>query len=188
MLTRDLRVLPLLNKSAWVVFATVDGALTAQLVSPKGVATMSESIGTSEGGWDATLDGDGTPWVVTVSAASGCIAVRRAAVEKWGPSLQVSAGKGSTPLIRADEFNNVWIFWKADSTDGEVECRACRMGPRSGQEMVAATFHRECQILDAGNRGGVIWLVAGDSESERWIICGTEHDGFQPPVQLGNSA
>jgi hypothetical protein len=134
-----------------------------------------------------TLDTDGTPWVVFVSEENGCIAVRRAVEGRWGPSLQVSAERGVEPLIRADEFNNIWVFWRDGSPGAAFACRVCRMGPRSGQEMVAASFDRDQTILDAGCRGGEIWLLAGDREGERWIVCGTEHDGFPPARRIGAS-
>ena len=185
---RDLRVLPLLDKSSWVLTAGADGGLTAHLVDATGPLGHCETIGSSEGGWDTALDGDGTPWVVFVSADTGCIAARRAGGPKWGPSLQVSAESGQEPLIRADEFNNVWVFWKSEFGKGEFQCRVCRMGPRSGQEMVAATFDVEHDIQDAGSRGGVIWFVAGDLGSDPWIVHGTEHGGFYPATRIPSAA
>jgi hypothetical protein len=178
MRTRNSRLLPLEDKSSWVLSANADGNLIAHLMDSGGITARGVTLGSADGGWDATLDAEGTPWVVFVSSDTGCIAARRVVGGEWGPTLQVSAEDGQNPIIRADEFSNIWIFWKCDSPNGEFECRACRMGPRSGQEMVAVTFELEHDIRDAGCRGGVIWIALGDFDSDPWIVSGTEHDGF----------
>ena len=93
-----------------------------------------------------------------------------------GPKLRVSTGgNDAAPMIRADEYNNVWIAWWSPQAR---EIRICRMGPRSGREVVACDVAygpaRDLTVFEGRIR---VTCAGGDGRSITWE--GTENDGFQ---------
>jgi hypothetical protein len=178
-------VLPLAEHKAWLLRETGHSKLTAQLVGPTDSAEPPVELGSSLGGWDAVLDHEGAAWVAHIDGLNNCVYVRKAVGHAWGPPLQVSSASGSDPLIRADEYSNVWVFWTVEP-DGNApwEIRVCRMGPRSGQETAVAQFPDQPSILDAGTRGGAIWLLVRCAGESPLLISGTEHGGFRSPARV----
>lgn len=182
--SRKVVLLPREDKTAWLLSPDTHTVIAARLVTPAGQTGSAVPLGPSGDGWDATIDTVGTAWVAYVDTEMRNIFVRRAAADEWGPALQVSGAAGAEPLIRPDEFGNVWVSWKVRCSSGRWEIRVCRMGPRSGQEMVAATFDDEPDYLDSGTRGGVLWHIIGDTNGRHTIVTGTEHNGFNPSFRL----
>ncbi|HEY3267439.1 MAG TPA: hypothetical protein VGM37_10960 [Armatimonadota bacterium] len=171
--------LPCADGSAWILSANEDLSLTAVRYDGK---TYSEpfSLASTCVGWSTVMDSDGFSWVAWSEITDGhsYVYVRRAEGENWGLRLQISPTDGAYPLIRADEFGNVWIFWTWDGV-----FTVCRMGRRSGQPIKAAEFSKTADLLDGGTSGGAIWLIVADGEA-RHLVRGTEHGGFAPPVAL----
>lgn len=177
-------LLPREDQTAWLVFCEGPSQLCARFAAPPDEFGNVVTLGDAGEGWDAAIDTTGTAWIAYVDGPGSNVFVRRAPNAQWGTALQVSSSRGSAPIIRADEFGNVWVSWIAQSPEGRWEIRVCRMGPRSGQEMVAASFDEVPQWLDAGARGGVLWHTISTSRGETWVVTGTEHSGFRPPVLL----
>jgi hypothetical protein len=182
--SREVVLLPREDETAWLLRTEGDGVLSARLLAPGGPCGPGIALGSGRQGWDAVLDSTGTAWAAYIGGDGHNVYVRKAVHAEWGPAFQVSSSSGIAPFIRADEFGNVWISWKARTSDGHWEIRVCRMGPRSGQEMIAATFDAEPAYLDAGTRGGVLWQIARTPGGPVSIVTGTEHGGFGPSVPL----
>lgn len=166
----------------WIIRVNREGILEA--VSPG--ARNPIAIGKGSGGWDACVDYTGRPWIAWSEHGDSSVVYVRSCLEgEWGPRFQVSTGEGDIsiqPLIRADEYGNVWIIWLRPERH---EAWVCRMGARSGQETrVAGSLGRGCELMDASSRQGVLSVLLRDQQAH--LYRGTENEGFhEVPIPSG---
>lgn len=170
------KLLPAADGTLWLARRQPNGDL--QISDPSGVREGPRVSGVRNQ-WSATVDHAGIPWLVTWE--EGRIHARRYDNGAWGPRLQVSTRPetATDPFVVADEYANVWIFWRyLDS----AELWMCRMGPRSGQEtrVAAAPAGR---MLGAATREGSLHVLF-ERDGRAFLATGTEHGGFGPPVEV----
>jgi hypothetical protein len=170
-------LLPSGDGTVWVARPQDNGDLLVQDTAARQGALRIANVGDQ---WAAVVDHAGIPWVVTGEDA--VVHARRYRDGAWGPRLQVSTRpeRAAGPMLIADEYANVWIFWRYVET-GEVWM--CRMGPRSGQETLVARG-RDPHLLSVATRDGRFHALYWEEGERLMLATGTEHGGFGEPVEV----
>jgi hypothetical protein len=170
-------LLPAADGSTWLARRQPNGDLLVTEAAERGEPVRIEGVG---GQWSATTDHAGIPWVVW--SDEGRVFARRYQDGAWGPALQVSTqpDRALDPMVAADEYANVWIFWRY------VEAAAlwvCCMGPRSGQETLVARGTAP-RLLRIDARQGTLRALYEEPGDRLMLATGTEHGGFGEPAAV----
>lgn len=130
--------------------------------------------------WTATVDHAGIPWVIMCEDET--VFARRYQDGAWGPRLQVSTrpDMATDPFVVADEYANVWVFWRYVHA---AELWVCRMGPRSGQETLVARANAP-RLLRVATLEGRLYALYEERGGRTMLVSGTEHGGFGEPERM----